>query len=164
MTAYEIARLFRFVRETAGPNRGLWVSLFQRYCDGKDGDSWCSDFVSFVRAIQYQGEYPEKRTGNCTEALAHARAHGWVVADGKPQDGDTGYCLNADGVTAHHRFLVGPVSTVDDRFATAEGNSNDDGSSNGDRVAVRGLMHPKCRRVSTGRYAFVRPPAPSNPA
>lgn len=160
MTGYEIARLFQFVRETAGQNRGLWVSLFQKYCDGKPGDSWCSDFRSFVRAIQYQGEYPELKTGSCTDALAHARRHGWIAADGWPCEDDTFYCLNADGLTAHHTGIVGRVAP-DGRFATAEGNSNDDGSSNGDRVAIRGLDHPKVRRVSTGHYAFVRPPRPA---
>lgn len=159
MLGYAIASLFAFVREQ-GANVGRWVGLFQTYCDGKPGDSWCCDFRSFVRSIQYQGEAPELRTGSCTDALAHARRHGWIVADGKPREDDTFYCLNPDGVTAHHTGIVGPVSTVDDRFATAEGNSNEDGSSNGDRVAIRGLMHPKCRRVSTGHYAFVRPPRP----
>lgn len=158
MNGYQIARLFQFVRETAGANRGRWVGLFQAYCDGKPGDSWCADFRSFVRSIQYQGASPELRSGSCTEGLAHARKAGWIVT-GAPREDDTFYCLNADGVTAHHTGIVGPVA-IDGRFATAEGNSNDDGSSNGDRVAVRDLFHPKVRRVKAGAYAFVRLPKP----
>lgn len=156
MTGYEIARLFRFVRETAGPNRGRWVNLFQAYCDGVSGDAWCCDFRSFVRSIQYQGQSPELRTGNCQAALSASRAAGHRVSV-VPHPDDTGYCIDANG-RAFHTFIVGPVAP-DGRFATAEGNSNDDGSANGDRVAIRGLDHPKVRRVTPGEYVFVTLPA-----
>lgn len=162
MTGYNIGRLFQFVRETGGANKGRWVGLFQAYCDGTPGDSWCADFRSFVRSIQYQGASPELRSGSCTDGLAHARKNGWIVANGQPREDDTFYCLNADGVTAHHTGIVGPVGyatmTGGAPFATVEGNSNDDGSSNGNRVVVRGLGHPKVRRVRDGAYAFVRLP------
>jgi hypothetical protein len=158
MTGFDIARLFRFVRETAGPNRGRWVHLFQSYCDGVSGDSWCADFRSFVRSIQYQGKSPELRTGSCQAALNAARAAGYSI-HAMPKPDDTGYCLDASG-HAFHTFIVGDVAT-DGRFATAEGNSNDDGSANGDRVAIRGLEHPKCRNWKVGRYLFVTLPAPS---
>lgn len=157
MTGYQIARLFRFVRETGGPNRGRWVNLFQQYCDGVSGDSWCCDFKSFVRSIQYQGASPEFRTGNCQQALDAARAAGYSISR-VPHEDDTGYCIDGNG-HAHHTFIVGPVAT-DGRFASAEGNSNDDGSDNGDRVAIRGLDHPKVRRWTAGGYLFVTLPKP----
>lgn len=155
MTGFQIAQLFRFVRETAGPNRGRWVGLFQQYCDGVSGDSWCSDFRSFVRSIQYQGASPELRSGSCAASLDAARKAGLPISK-VPTPDATGYVLDARG-HAHHTFIVGPVAP-DGRFATAEGNSNDDGSDNGDRVAIRGLDHPKVRRIP-GPYLFVRLPA-----
>lgn len=155
MTGYQIARLFQFVRETGGPNKGRWVGLFQSFCDGVAGDSWCSDFRSVVRSIQWQGQSPELRTGSCQAAMEHAASVGALLPIGsEPREDDTGYSVDEHG-HAHHTFLVGPVAN-DGRMATGEGNSNDDGSSNGDRVAIRDLDHPKVRNWRTGRYRFAR--------
>lgn len=123
-----VARRYTFVRETEGPNAGYFVNLFQRFAGGVEGDSWCSDFESYVENIAYKGKEPGKRTGSCEEKLAHAKAHGWVVTSPQPDDlffyvTDTGH--------PHH---VGIVTAVAPLTGIAGNTSEDGASANGDGV------------------------------
>lgn len=123
-----IARQFKFVRETLGANRGVFVEAFQRIGDGKPGDSWCADFVSFVLWVCYQGPPPLPRTGSCDVMWAVARE----LETTSPQPGDVFFRVKADG-DAHH---VGIVTQVyPDRVRCIAGNTSEDGqSSNGTGV------------------------------
>lgn len=137
----DIARQFKFVRETLGPNRGVWVEAFQRLGDGKPGDSWCADFVSGVLWICYQGPPPLPRTGSCDVMWAIAKE----LETKAPQPGDVFFRvrqIQIPGVAgkpgkqiddAHH---VGFVTQVyPDRVKCIAGNTSEDGqSSNGTGV------------------------------
>lgn len=129
----EEARRWKFVRETLGPNRGVFVEAFQRIGDGKPGDSWCMDFLSAVLWICYQGPAPLPRTGSCDVAYAVAKQNGWIVQDPKP--GDVFFRVRVtNGVEdAHHVGLV--TSVAPDHVGTIAGNTSEDGaSSNGTGV------------------------------
>jgi hypothetical protein len=121
-----IARQFGFIRETLGPNRGVWVEAFQRIGDGKPGDSWCADFVSGVLWIAYQGPPPVPRTGSCDVMWAIAKQYETTV----PVAGDLFFRIHANG-DAHHVGIVtatGPLRGI-------AGNTSPDGtSSNGTGV------------------------------
>lgn len=125
-----IARQFRFIRETLGPNRGVWVEAFQRIGDGKPGDSWCCDFVSAVLWICYQGPAPAPRTGSCDVMWAMVQQYEVAV----PAPGDLFFRVrNGD---AHHVGFVagtGPLTGI-------AGNTSSDGqSSNGTGVFEHAL-------------------------
>lgn len=141
-----VARRFLFVREIEGPNRGAWVSFFQRFCGGKDGDSWCSDFSSVVCDIAYHGRPPIRKSGSSNARLVEARAKGFVVST--PQVDDLFFFVDASG-RAHHEGIVtaiGPLEGI-------AGNTSPDGlSSNGTGVFEHVL------NVPASRIVFVRFP------
>lgn len=126
------ARKYLFVRETLGPNRGVWVEAFQRIGDGKPGDSWCMDFVSFVLWVCYQGPAPLPRTGSCDVAWAIAKDYEVHV----PVAGDVFFRVRPDG-DAHHVGIItgtGPLTAI-------AGNTSEDGkSSNGTGVFEHPLI------------------------
>lgn len=122
----EEARRWRFVRETLGPNRGVFVEALQRIGDGKPGDSWCCDFVSAVLWICYQGPPPVPRTGSCDVMWAVAKEYEVAI----PAPGDLFFRVRANG-DAHHVGIItdtGPLRGI-------AGNTSEDGkSSNGTGV------------------------------
>ncbi len=141
-----IARRLNFIRETEGPNRGAWVSMLQRFCDGHDGDSWCSDFASFVCDVAYHGKPPIGKSGGSNVRLSQARMKGFVVME--PAVDDLYFFVTAAG-HAHHEGIVTDVEPL----AGIAGNTSEDGlSSNGVGVFEHGLA------VSPTRIVFVRLP------
>lgn len=117
-----IARLFDFVRETQGPNRGVWVELFLKYTDNKPGDSWCCAFVCFLLSIYYKGGSPFTKTASCQNLLDQLRKLGCERAVGMP--GDLFFYLDGVG-HAHH---VG-VLTATGPYTGIAGNTSPDGKS-----------------------------------
>lgn len=142
-----LARLFRFVRETQGPNRGVWVGLFQQYTGNSAGDSWCCSFVSFLLSILYQGASPLTKTASCAMMLAQAKQKGYLVPFGaQPAVGDLYFYLN-DAGHAHH---VGIVTQAQPLKGIAGNTSPDGMSDNGTGV----YEHD----INARRMAFVRLP------
>ncbi len=145
-----VARRLDFIRETDGPNAGSWVSFLQRFCDGVEGDSWCSDFLSVVENVAYKGHAPLPRSGVCQVKLDYAKKKGWVVAE--PQVDDVFFYVN-DAGHAHH---TGVVTAPYPALAGIAGNTSEDGTSdNGTGV----FEHPL--NVARAHIVFVR--LPSNP-
>lgn len=143
-----LARLFRFVRETQGPNRGIWVGLFQQYTGNSGGDSWCCSFVSFLLSILYQGASPLTKTASCATMLAQARQKGYALPAGAtPEAGDLYFYLN-DAGHAHH---IGIVTDAQPLTGIAGNTSPDGRSDNGTGVFEHG--------IGSTRTAFVRLPA-----
>jgi hypothetical protein len=142
-----IARRLAFIRETEGPNRGAWVSMLQRFCHGVDGDSWCSDFASFVCDVAYHGKPPIGKSGASHVRLSEARLKGLVVME--PAVDDLYYFVNA----AWHAHHEGIVTDIDPLLTGIAGNTSEDGlSSNGTGVFEHTL------RVAPTRIVFVRLP------
>lgn len=124
----EEARRWLFVRETLGPNRGVFVEAIQRIGNGKPGDNWCADFVSMVLWICYQGPCALPRTGSCDVMLEVARASGLLVDT--PLPGDIVFSM----LGRHDAHHVGIVTASDPLCAIAGNTSADGTSSNGDGV------------------------------
>lgn len=137
-----IARQFAFVRETLGPNRGVFVEAIQRITDNHAGESWCCSFVSFVLWVCYQGAAPLPRTGSCDVAWAVAKDYETQV----PAPGDVFFRVR-NGDATH----VGIVTGIDPLTAIAGNTSADGRSSNGTGV----FEHPLER---TAEIRFVRLP------
>ena len=121
-----IARQFTYLRELP-PNRGLRVESVQHWSGGQFGDSWCMEFIWFVFDIAYGGQPPFERTQACEDLHALAHRLGWIVPT--PAAGDIALEVN-DAGHAHHVMLVTSV----DPLITIAGNTNDDGSANGNGV------------------------------
>lgn len=125
----DVLRQFLFVRETQGPNRGVWVNLFLQYTDTPSGSSWCAAFLCFCLSICYQGLSPLSKSASTDVLLAQCRTKGWIVT--VPQAGDLYFFVNTP-TDAHHCGVVcntAPLTGI-------AGNTSVDGhSSNGDRVA-----------------------------
>lgn len=153
-------RSFSYVRETQ-PNEGPEVEVFQAFCYGKKGDSWCADFQCFC----YCGVWPHsplRRNGSCQGLRESARTLGWLLPMGTwPQRGDIGLSIDVSAQArakygrthAHHAFGV-EYSRSSGEFDTIEGNTNPDGGSNGYGVFLRSVrsMH------LTTSYQFIRFP------
>lgn len=145
----EEARRWKFVRETLGPNRGVFVEAIQRIGDGKPGDSWCMDWVSLVLWICYQGPAPLPRTGSCDVAYTVAKQSGWLVDEPEPNDiffrvRPAGSVPDGD---AHHVGIV--TASFPDRIGSIAGNTSEDGkSSNG-----TGVFEHDLARAPSLRYA-----------
>lgn len=131
-----IARLFSFVREVGGANRGLWVSMFQQYTGNAPGDSWCCSFVSYLLALKYNGKSPLTKTASCAAMLAQARTLGMEKA--LPIPGDLFFYVN-DAGHAHH---VGIITQTMPLTGIAGNTSEDGQSSNGDGVYEHALNVP----------------------
>jgi peptidoglycan hydrolase-like protein with peptidoglycan-binding domain len=133
-------------REFGGDNCGPWVRL---YTDGNEGSEWlwCAGFASFVlrQACAALGvRAPIKGSVSCDSLAAQAKTAGRFVSGQSLQDGTvTWSALGACCI-----FLVRRTSTdwthtgfalqgSGETFATIEGNTNDDGSSNGYEVCAR---------------------------
>lgn len=148
MTLLEIARLFKHVRE-AGANGGLRVNAIQTWSGGKNGDSWCAQWVTMVLDLYYSGQAPLPRNGSCDVALALCRNKGWMVEH--PLPGDLYFRLADPTDAVHIGFVTTPVK--DGAFGTLSGNTSADGlSNNGDGVYERAVKY------TPDRYAFARLP------
>lgn len=141
-----IARLYLFVREIGGANRGVWVGLFQAYTGNKAGDSWCASFVCFCLSIAYQGNSPLEKSASCDELLRQCREKGYMVPDPLPGDLVFNMAGKDDAVHIAIATVALPYTLV-----TIAGNTSEDGkSSNGDGV----YEHP----VSRSNKVYARLP------
>jgi hypothetical protein len=110
---------------------------------------WCFKQISALGLLP-------RITGSCEEMRQAARYKMLMVPrTEQPAAGDIGVVVNTAANHAHHMFLVEDAPNADGVFPTIEGNSNDNGSANGDGVYERNK-----RRVGGGgpqdHYEFIR--------
>lgn len=127
--AMQIACFQVGVREQ-GDNRGLMVQAYQASVGIDAGQSYCMAFVYWCydqAAKRLAVPNPLYRTGSVLEQLAERKEFA-VAAPYAAQAGDVGIIKLSD--THGHCFIVrGPGSPGE--VLTVEGNTNDDGSANG---------------------------------
>lgn len=145
-----VARHLLFVRETEGPNRGAWVSFFQRFTGGQEGDSWCADFVSVVLDIAYRGQSPLPKTGSTFTMLSEARGRGWIVPTPRPDD--LYFFVNNAGVPHHVGIVTAAVPLTGPLMGIAGNTSEDGQSSNGTGVFEHAID------VLPSKIVFIRLP------
>ena len=140
------AHLAQHPREFGGDNRGPWV---RAYMDGNEGVEWkwCAGFVTFVlkqAAYAVGVAMPFPGSFSCDVLAAQAQQAGRFVK-GSALAGNSQV---RDSLGAVFLFLVRRTSTdwthvglgfnfSGDTFETIEGNTNDEGSSNGYEVCQR---------------------------
>lgn len=151
MSAVEIARLFKHVRE-AGANAGARVEAIQKWSGGEKGQSWCCHFVTMVLDLAYGGKAPVPRHGACDVILALCQSNGWMVNEpSSVREGDLWFRLADPTDAVHIGFTTSPVK--DGAFGQISGNTSEDGlSNNGNGVYERAVKYVP------GKVAFARLP------
>lgn len=154
------ANAFVGLREEGGDNRGQMVEMFLREVRQPPGEPWCAAFVHHVGywshfdASVRQSSWPLPATASCWELGQYALVRRILVKDARPGDVFLAY---SKGLGRFHH--AGIVVSVDARYpeptagavgehglwvcTTVEGNTNDDGSPNGN-ATLR-----KVRRLNT---------------
>lgn len=150
------ASLTEGVREATGHNDGPAVELYQAATGNARGDSWCMSWASDVGATMCLALWPLKQrawplpmSGSCDVVLARAKALGLLRTT--PQPGDLFMVLRSDTDATHVGYVTGLLKGTP-AFRTIEGNTNDDGSANGNGVYRRQRGGP----LDRNRYVFLR--------
>ncbi|WP_051334040.1 peptidoglycan-binding protein [Mesorhizobium sp. WSM3224] len=125
--------------EVGGPNSGPWVRM---YMDGEEGPEWlwCAGFSFFMlqqACYLLNQPLPMKRSVSVDTVVDRAKASGTFLtekesktADGRARiDPGSFFLVRASSTHWSHMGIVS--ASGDATFKTCEGNSNDDGSSNG---------------------------------
>jgi peptidoglycan hydrolase-like protein with peptidoglycan-binding domain len=102
---------------------------------------WCVVFVFYCFSREAKGRgvpNPMKQTGSCSDLYSWAKQNGYLVTS--PKAGDIFLVIGGD--TGHYHTGFVSRDPVNGYFATVEGNSNNDGSSNGYKVAARSPGRP----------------------
>jgi hypothetical protein len=129
-------------REVGGQNRGPWVRL---YMNGREGRQWlwCAGFVCFClrqACLTLGVELPFAPSFSCDLLAANAKQRGRFVegrdasARAHLRPGDL-FLIRRDSDDWNHVGIVRELH--DESFDTIEGNTNDEGSTNGGEVAAR---------------------------
>ncbi len=132
--------------EVGGDNKGPWVRV---YMGGNQGTGWrwCAGFITFVmkQACTQLGQpLPIPGSYSCDSLAYQAREKGLFVKGSELANGSVSW----SGLGSSQIFLVRRVATdwthtgfsfdgSSTVFSTIEGNTNEDGSSNGFEVAKR---------------------------
>lgn len=136
--------------EVGGPNGGPWVRM---YMDGQEGPEWlwCAGFSFFMldqACYLLNRTPPMKRAVGVDTVVDRAKASGNFLSE-KDAKTAAGRARIRPGsffvvrASASHWSHMGIVSaTSDTTFSTCEGNSNDDGSSNGYEALERVRSYP----------------------
>ena len=136
-------------QEEGGENRGQMVNLFLREVHLEPGFPWCAAFVHHAGHWAHYdhrhraSSWPLPATASCKE-LGEFAARNGVLSD-LPAEGSVFLLATHATGEFHH---TGIVATVDDQWATRdgdsvwmcttiEGNTNDDGSTEGRAVLVK---------------------------
>ena len=139
------------VREVGGDNRGPRVKQYQDATGNGPGDPWCASFVVWCadRATASTGvAHAVPRTGHCMTMLRDARAAGITAPSVRAgRIGDVGLASYGGG-RGHAVILASPLG-ADGKYATIEGNTNNDGSRNG-------IMVWRHRRTASWLAGIVR--------
>lgn len=132
--------------EIGGENRGPWVRLYMHGNQGTDW-KWCAGFVFFImrQATDTLGQsLPLASTFSCDTLAAEAKQKGAFVSENDLAQGNPPlnemlpgsiFLCRASSTDWTHTGLV--IGFHEDTFETIEGNTNDDGSSEGYEVCTR---------------------------
>jgi hypothetical protein len=150
------ARMLLPVRE-ASQNTGRFVDAIIRSAGGTPPEAWCASTLYYVGSHLLGPRWPLPKTRSCDVLLEFARTRFVLRPD--PAPGYVFLCLRSDTDAYHTGFVETLAPTFGSRaFNTLEGNSNDDGSANGDGfyALTRGEdKDPRTGKPDPTRYAFI---------
>lgn len=138
------------VHEEGGPNHGERVEDYLRTVGLGPGNPWCAAFVTWcLRKAGYQ-QGPQQGAGAVRNWAKWAEDRGKLLSGGAfAKRGDLFLWLNANQ-TGHIGFVCETTKKAGLWWVrTLEGNSNENGSREGDRVVRKW-------RLATAKFRFVR--------
>lgn len=154
-----LARKYLGKQELIGPNEGAVISAMKQFLGVEaKGVSWCAIFVAWIlcrahglteKALRFMLGFASPWYSESTRDW-YAQAVKAAMLTDDPEPGDVFILLDGHGVP-HHTGFVTTKLDADGRFGTIEGNTNDDGSNNGDGVYIR-------KRNARSGVAFIRIP------
>ena len=164
------AKVFIGVPEQGGNNRGQMVDLFLRGVGLPPGEPWCAAFIHHVGFWSQfdpdngRSTWPLPATGACQQLAAVAEAHGVLMP--RAERGDLFVLWSPDLQRfAHIGVVIETTETATDlACVTIEGNTNDDGSSEGWKIAVRYRRFAKSERHRFIRWTAIASNTSSNPS
>lgn len=130
-----VAEDYLGIREVGGDNRGPAVEFFQKLGEIQPGLPWCAAYVNACAEISCAIlNIPSPLEAIDLEGYVqayylHAKARGWIRADGRPGVGDLFMVYHPSKERYAHIGIVAAVTH--DGFLTLEGNSNEDGGRDG---------------------------------
>jgi peptidoglycan hydrolase-like protein with peptidoglycan-binding domain len=143
VVAYARQHLVQHPQEVGGENRGPWVRLYTQGREGKDSP-WCAGFATFIldQACRAAGvASPLPKTLACDELQTCARDR--FLPQPKPSQrkritpGSFFLRPNPPGSKLKYAHTGIVVKAETDTFKSIEGNTNDEGSSEGFEVCAR---------------------------
>jgi len=150
------ARMLLPIRE-ASQNMGRFVEAIIRFAGGTPPEAWCASVVYYVGRLMLGARWPLPKTRSCDVLLEFARQHG--ILRPNPAPGYVFLCMRSDVDAYHTGFVDSLAPEYGARaFNTLEGNSNDDGSANGDGfyALTRGEdKDPRTQRPDATKYQFI---------
>lgn len=135
------------VREIGGANRGPRVNEYLASVGLKPGTFWCQAFVYWggeEAGALTRIKNPLPRTGSTQEFLRECKKRGWLVPPGAPLRPADIAVIRHDEDSGHVYVIKSTTSAKGPRFVeSVEGNTNNNGSSNGDGVYIRNNRDPR---------------------
>jgi hypothetical protein len=142
-----VAHAFVGVREEGGNNHGTMVERFLEKVDQKAGEPWCAAFVYYVgfwshfEPLTERSSWPLPATASCYMLGQFARKKQILVKE--PQPGDVFLVYNPVLLRFAHTGIIVYVTRTEQRASgsmwyeciTIEGNTNAEGSREGNAVA-----------------------------
>lgn len=155
LAVLRIAFAFRNWGEVGGENTGQAVRQFLKLAGLNEAAPWCEAFVSYcghfgcLDVLTGTSAWPLPLTASCYQAGEAARTKGVLMQEPEPGDQFLLY-YDSKGRFGHTGFLV--AKNADGTWRTIEGNTNEEGSREGDRVLMkRRTFGPKDRFVRWNR-------------
>jgi hypothetical protein len=132
-----LARALLFMREINGANRSELIDEMIRRTglDPTKRLPWCAAFVAWVGYAVLRKQWPLKKVAGCVSLYDDAKAKGMIRTE--PAPGAIFLLYSKKKKRFHHTgFVVGPVMPAVDgvgtiKWATIEGNTDDDGGAEG---------------------------------
>lgn len=140
---YALAEYDKGVREVGGENTGPRVREYLKNAGINVPAPWCAAYVYFCVSVVcdifgLEDTILENvRLKALVQAyVAYARSNGLTITPDMADAGDlVCFDFNKDRKFDHCGFLTGPIKN--NKFATVEGNTNDAGAREGDKVATK---------------------------
>lgn len=132
-----------------GSNRGPVIDKWNLDAGNKLGDPWC---VAFAYGMVKGAAFLKKITVPLIRTGSSSAMYRWAVDNNRlgsaPQIGDI--FLLKGGETGHRHAGIVTGRLIGGRFATIEGNTNDEGTTEGYEVCRRSRYLPTCNIVRMG--------------
>lgn len=131
-------------REIGGQNRGPWVRSYMKGNEGNDW-AWCAGFVSYLlgQACQSLGcRLPFQPSFSCDIMATNAQDKGLFIRGNKEENQakvrpGAIFLTRRSSIDWVHTGIVADVELAHGCFRTIEGNTNDEGGSEGYEVCMR---------------------------